>query len=250
MATPDDRRRPRSVRAPVTLDLVRWGGDRLRVGPWRGDARVAYVAPVPDGPPPTAAGVRHCLDVLASRGYVGAVTSALSTPETHGFITAGFAVRERLHLLVHPLADLPPVPASDSTLRRGRRTDRRAALDVDHAAFPLFWQLDEAGFEEAVAATPAARFRVAVADHAVGYAITGRAAKRGYVQRLAVVPAYQGRGVGGALLIDGLRWMRRWGARHAVVNTQESNTAALGLYEKLGFRRQPAGLAVLETALA
>ncbi|MEY2455931.1 MAG: hypothetical protein QOK06_1025, partial [Acidimicrobiaceae bacterium] len=36
----------------MTLDLLRWGGDRLRVGPWRGDARIAYVAPLGDGSAP------------------------------------------------------------------------------------------------------------------------------------------------------------------------------------------------------
>jgi len=35
-----------------------------------------------------------------------------------------------------------------------------------------------------------------------------------------------------------------------VVNTQERNGRALALYERLGFRLQPGGLAVLHTPLA
>ena len=71
-----------------------------------------------------------------------------------------------------------------------RRADRSEVLAVDHAAFPSFWRLDAAGLDEAVAATPRTRFRVAepaaTATSLGGYAICGRAGSRGYVQRLAV----------------------------------------------------------------
>jgi ribosomal protein S18 acetylase RimI-like enzyme len=43
--------------------------------------------------------------------------------------------------------------------------------------------------------------------------------------------------------------MKRRGAVRAMVNTQERNTDALRLYEHLGFRLQPGGLAVLHTHL-
>ena len=69
------------------------------------------------------------------------------------------------------------------------------------------------------------------------------------MQRLAVDPDHQGKGLGAALLLDGLDWLRRRGARHAIVNTQEANLNALALYERLGFRRKPGGLLVLEAAL-
>jgi GNAT superfamily N-acetyltransferase len=232
----------------MSIDVVRCGGDRLRIGPWRGDADVAYVAPSVDARPATAQGVRQCLDVLAGRGYRSAVTSALAPPEAQGFLLAGFAVRERLHLLIHSLDDIP-APARQPVLRRVRRSDRDFALGVDERAFPPFWRLDASGLAEAVAATPSTRFRV-TAPPIVGYAVTGRAGRRGYLQRLAVDPERQREGIGAALALDGLRWLRRWGAQQAMVNTQESNTGALALYERLGFRLQPSGLAVLEVALA
>jgi ribosomal protein S18 acetylase RimI-like enzyme len=83
----------------------------------------------------------------------------------------------------------------------------------------------------------------------VGYSVCGRAGHRGYVQRLAVTPRCQGRGVGAALLGDGLRWLRRWGARDALVNTQEDNRRSLRLYQRTGFVLQPDGLSVLELVL-
>ena len=51
-----------------------------------------------------------------------------------------------------------------------------------------------------------------------------------------------------ALLVDGLRWARRRGAREAVVNTDRTNIAARSLYESFGFVNLPTGLVVLEHA--
>src|SRR5439155_996549 len=83
------------------------GVERWRVGPWRGDTRVAYVAPVADGAPATASTVRRCCDLLAERGFHRAISAALGAAEARGFIEAGFDVRERLHLLVYDFDDAP-----------------------------------------------------------------------------------------------------------------------------------------------
>jgi ribosomal protein S18 acetylase RimI-like enzyme len=230
-------------------ETVRWGGGRLRVGPWRGDASVAYLAPVGDGPAPTADAVRRACAGLLERGYREAVTAALGPVEARGFLAAGFEIHERLHLLARDLHDLPTSPRAE--LRRGRRTDRAAVLAVDGRAFDRFWRLDQAGLDEALSATPSSRFRVGEAPGGVvaGYAVTGRAGRRGFVQRLAVDPPQQGAGLGCALVLDGLVWLRRRNVERVVVNTQEANAAALRLYERLGFRRQHDGLAVLKTRL-
>jgi GNAT superfamily N-acetyltransferase len=99
-------------------------------------------------------------------------------------------------------------------------------------------------------ATSTVHFQVARNESGIiGYAVCGRAGHRGYVQRLAVDPAAQGRGVGAALLVDGLRWLRRWGARDALVNTQVGNDRSLRLYQRSGFVLQPDGLAVLQRSL-
>ena len=80
----------------------------------------------------------------------------------------------------------------------------------------------------------------------LAYSVTGRAADRGYIQRLAVHPDHQRLGIGTALVADSLRWLRRSGARLALVNTQERNAGALSLYVECGFSPEPAGLTVLE----
>ena len=230
------------------VDEVRRGAERLRVGAWRGDGSIAYVAPLTDRPP-SAAMVRHACEILATRGYREVLTAALAERERAGFLAAGFEVRDSLHLLAHDLSDLPS--GRHPSLRRGRRGDRLAALAVDHQAFPAFWRLDESGFQEAITATPSSRFRVALVDRrVVGYAVTGRAGRRGYLQRLAVEPGMQGRGLGRSLVADSLEWLRRRGVTEAVVNTQVQNELALHLYLRMGFRLQPSGLEVLGRTIA
>jgi ribosomal protein S18 acetylase RimI-like enzyme len=220
----------------------------LRTGPWRGHGKIACLSPLPDGPLPSAAFVRQCLDQLAARGFSSVVTTALSVPEQTGFLGAGFGVEEDLHLLVHDLRGLPPAPPA--SLRRATHADRRGVLDVDAIAFPPFWRIDDEGLTDALAATPRTRFRVASGQRAVtGYAISGRAGRRGFLQRLAVEPHHQREGLGRALALDALYWLRRWRVERAFVNTQLDNAAALSLYESLGFRREETRLSVLSRGL-
>jgi ribosomal protein S18 acetylase RimI-like enzyme len=235
----------------VVANGVRWGGGRIRLGPWHGDAHLGYLAPMGDGPAPGVRDVNAACDRLARNGFTEVVTAAIGPLEAHGFLLAGFEVHERLHLLERNLTHLPEPP--DASLRRARRRDRPRVLEIDAAAFSGFWRLDEAGIDEALTATPASRFRVAIDPSSetgvAGYAIYGRAGRRGFLQRLAVDPRAAGHGLGRALVLDGLGWLRRRGVERVVVNTQEANARALRLYEQLGFRRQAGGLAVLKKTL-
>jgi ribosomal protein S18 acetylase RimI-like enzyme len=232
-------------------------GSPLRLGPWQGDPGVAYVVPVHGGSPSAVTDVRRALALAGEQGYRSVVTAALAPLDQAAFLTVGFEVHERLHLLARSLpAAHPPAPTLPAAvmLRRGHQHDRDGVLRLDHQAFESFWRLDQRGLADAIAATPSARFRVAVTNRGatpevLGYAVIGRAAQRGYVQRLAVAPDRHRRGVGRSLLIDGLRWLQRRRVRRVMVNTQERNVAALALYERAGFERQPGGLAVLSLSL-
>jgi ribosomal protein S18 acetylase RimI-like enzyme len=237
----------------AAADVIRVGREKARTGLWRGDHRVAYLAPVPELPAPSADFVRRCLDILASRGFSRVVTAALSPFEQMGFLAAGFEVEEHLLLLTHDLSRIPVPPPSDCDLRRARRRDRDAVLALDNVAFPPFWRLDGGGLDEALDATPRTRFRLAEApgggEPLRGYAVCGRSGRRGFVQRLAVHPTYRRRHIGAALVVDGLHWFRRRGVSSVVVNTQTGNDAAVALYERLGFRKEASGLSVLSTGL-
>jgi ribosomal protein S18 acetylase RimI-like enzyme len=235
------------------LDVVQWGTDRLRIGPWRGDAATAFLAPVA-GRPASVDTIDRCLDVLAGQGYRNVLTAALSRTEQLPFYELGFTVHERLHLLRHDLRRLPEAPPA--RMRRALPFDHTRVLEVDGRAFDEFWRFDREGLGEARRATPSSRFRVAEIREpvsgrplVVAYAITGRAGDIGYLQRLAVDPDHHHRGIGSALVLDSLGWARRRGAHLVLVNTQESNVRAQALYERLGFEYEEHGLAVLERSL-
>jgi len=242
----------------VTTEVLEWGRERARAGPWRGDGQVAYLAPLPYDPPPSVDFLRRCLDQLAGRGYGEVITSALAGAEQRPFLAVGFLPHEHLRFLAHDLDGVPLLPSGGGRqIRKAFPADWATVLDVDAGSFSPFWRLDRGGLEEALTATPSTRFRVAVGEHGpgrraqvVGYAITGRAGDQGYLQRLAVATVARRSGVGRALALDGLSWLRRRGVRRAVVNTQFGNDGALALYLRVGFRVEPSDLAVLHRTLA
>jgi len=188
---------------------------------------------------------------LRRAGYTAVVTSALTAADSLAFVDTGFGVRERLHLLEHGLHDLEGPRAGTPGLRRAWKTDRARVLGLDGLAFDDFWRLDPDSLRDALHATPSVRFRVGDGpDGAIAaYSITGRAGRRGYLQRVAVHPDARRAGWGTALVMDALVWLRRHDTRRALVNTQWENQGALALYESCGFRRLPVGLCVLERAL-
>jgi ribosomal protein S18 acetylase RimI-like enzyme len=231
-----------ALRTPALLTSP----EGLRITPWHPEPGYVHLALTATRRQPISpATLIRTLTGLQARDVRGVVTAALAPPDQQVFLQAGFQVVEHLHLLRHTLDPLPamlPIPT-----RRARRRDLEAALEVDRAAFPPFWQLDDASLTEALAATRSSRLRLIDGpdDEVVAYAVCGRTASRGYVQRLAVHPEHSGLGYGRALLLDGLHWLARWGARDALVNTQESNQRSRALYLRTGFQLQPSGLAVL-----
>lgn len=231
----------------AVTETVTDGTARIRVRAWRGRADTAELAPTPAGAPSTSALVSEAVESAARAGFSHVVTPALPPTDWRPFTDHGFEIRERLHLLAHDLFDVP-ARFSEVRLRRATRTDQRRILAIDAAAFDAFWTLDADALVDAVGATPSSRLRISRDEG--GYALFGRAGDRGYLQRLAVDPDREGHGLGTALVVDGLQWLRRRRVEEVLVNTQESNTRAVALYERLGFRRRSTGLAVLHRSTA
>jgi GNAT superfamily N-acetyltransferase len=220
----------------------RFRGGVARVAAWHGRADVASLALL-CADAPTQRTLRRLLERLQEAGYREVVTNALGPGTSLPLVDVGFAVKGRLHLLAHDLASLPP---SSGLTRKATRTDRGTLLATDAAAFDEFWRFDELALREAARATPRSHLRAAPARRDPrAYGLFGRAGPSGYVQRLAVAPEVQRRGLGQALLTDGLRWLRSRGAKRVYVNTQEDNDRALALYLRSGFTQLPVGLNVL-----
>lgn len=203
---------------------------------------MAVLTPWPGRPAPAAI-VGRATRRLEDHGVRRVLTPALRPEEQEPFLELGFHVHERLHLLRHPLGELPSV--AEVALRRGWRGDYPGALEVDALAFSPFWRFDRAALAEARSATPSSTFRVVGRRRVRAYAVTGLAGDLAYLQRLAVHPDHQRRGIGAALVVDALAWARRRRAEAVLVNTQEENASAMALYRRLGFLPEPEGLAVL-----
>jgi ribosomal protein S18 acetylase RimI-like enzyme len=231
---------------------------RLEVRP-ADENRAAQITIVPEAgahplPQPF---IDHALDIARNISGIGIEASvrtpALTPDEARGFLNAGFTVRSNLALLTHDL-DRHTIrkPQVNTNLQRFRRRNTEALLALDLAAFGQGWEMDHHELLLAETATPVTRVRLAADNqgHLLGFAITGRAGRRGYLQRLAVRPESQGHGIGTALIGDALRWSRRHNVRRLVVNTQIENLGALHLYRHLGFADAPVGLLLLERNLA
>ncbi len=226
----------------MSLPTLRFRGGWARLRAARDDERVASLT-LGAEMPPTTEFVTGCLERLRSQGFTSVFTNALTPADSLPFVDAGFTVRERLHLLMH---DLQNRPKAVHATARGRRRDREAVLAVDAQSFDGFWRLDQKGLDDALTATPSSRFRVGRRQgEVVGYAVTGRVRRHGYLQRLAVHPAARRQGWGQSLVADTLAWLGRHSARRAVVNTQYDNAGALELYRACGFEPLPVGLCIL-----
>ena len=219
------------LKRPAYVAWRRWPGDP--------SGRTALVRPAERSD-------QHLAD-LSRQGFRVARTGALSRGEADPLLRRGWSVAAKLHLLHHDLGKVPRAALTgDFRFRRATDRDVEAVSPLDDHAFPPEWRLGSAGLTEALGATPWSRFRIArTSQGPVGYAICGRSGRDGYIQRLAVAESHRGAGLGRALTIDGLRWLKRWRATSASVNTYVGNEVALHLYLSLGFDEVHPGLMVL-----
>ena len=234
----------------MALTRLRIGRARFRVGSWQGAPDVAHVAPLTEAATLAPGVLASMRDQLRDRGYRAVVTAALAPRQRDCLLVDGFGVHSELVVMSRDLA--APIPAAAGRWRlsrRGRERDLASVLRVDAAAFPPGQRFGLDGLREARVATPHCRWRVCGGRQVKAYSIAGRAGPRGYLQRLAVLPACQQRGLGTLLVLDALRWLRRGGARSALVNTTPDNERAMALYRRCGFILESDRLTVLHRDL-
>jgi len=123
----------------------------------------------------------------------------------------------------------------DIIVRPMNLDDLSAVHEMDSAAFKHEWKNSQSSLE--LAYRQAAIATVAELDgELVGYQISTASPVGGHLARLAVLPDFQRRGIGSALVRDMLWQFERRGAERVTVNTQEDNRASLTLYQKAGFK--------------
>jgi ribosomal-protein-alanine N-acetyltransferase len=178
---------------------------------------------------------RACLERMPGVRFAAAIPLQSWLPPL--LKESGFSELHRVVMLVwenNPLP--PPVDVAGLTIRPMSLDDLPAIQRMDAAAFSPIWQNSlgaiELAFRQAAAAS------VAELDgRPAAYQISTATPMGGHLARLAVLPEFQGRGIGRAVLYDLLAQFKRHGALNVTVNTQADNQASLALYSRAGFRR-------------
>lgn len=159
------------------------------------------------------------------------------------FHAAGMDELERI--VVYELARIRPARLREGELRfeRLRRDDPSAVAELqalDHRAFPWLWWNNEREFGQyhgidgvAVDVARAANGRM------IAYVGTTRFRGWGHLDRIAVDPELQGRGLGRAALDYAVVSLAAAGARRVGLSTQSRNERSRLLYEAYGFQRTP-----------
>lgn len=219
---------------------------------WPNDPTVAHLIFVDHQRVPTADDVDAAVAHASGRGARAIRTSALFPDAAEVLMRSGFTPLDRLALLRTDLDEtIGSLPRPTFRLRPLHTWSLRAAAAVDQASFGPLWGNDAASLRDTRKATPHHRARALRIDRELaGFALSGAAAGNGYVQRVAVAPAFRRRGAGLALVTDALRWMHAAGRTAALVNTGTDNEAALALYHGLGFRTLSDTLTIAERRLS
>jgi len=166
-------------------------------------------------------------------------------------LRAGFEQTHSVVVLSRHRSPLEPPMGEPAgvQVREARRSDYDAIAATDLAAFTPPWQMSARLMSQAIPL--ADLITVAEIDHQmVGYQLTTPSYQGAHLARLAVLPAWQGNGIGKALVRHLIEYYNRRGIRELTVNTQDTNMASLSVYHGLGFVATGASYPVYQYNLA
>ncbi len=114
-----------------------------------------------------------------------------------------------------------------------RIKDLRGVLKIEEAVFPQPWS--HRLFVEELRQRTSRAYRAAWVGHAiVGFAGQMFIDDESHVNNIAVGPEWQGRGLGGVLMLDLIRTALGRGSRHLTLEVRVGNELALALYRQFG----------------
>lgn len=147
---------------------------------------------------------------------------------------SGYREIQRVVLLEWSQADVKIVNHPLIKIRPVQKDDLKMIEDIDAISFAPLWQNSlnsiRVAFNQAVIAS------IAEWDgQPAGYQISTSTPAGGHLARLAVIPQFQRRGIGTALLMNALDYFSREKVNRVTVSTQHDNISSLSLYKKLSF---------------
>lgn len=160
----------------------------------------------------------------------------------------GFQENDLIVTLRRQKSAAPPSPRTNVMIRAVEIEQIPHLAAIDQAAFVAPWQLSQTDLRHAykIAAICTAAW---IEDQIVGYQLSTRHRDSAHLARLAIDPAFQGRGIGGALLSHLISFFQRQSVYTLTVNTQDTNTRSQRLYQFYGFHRNGYDLPVWQITL-
>jgi len=222
--------------------VLRHGLSKAVARPWNADVSDAHLTMVRG----SSAFLEMCVFELLDLGAPSVMSPPLPSSSVRLWSAAGFETFEWLDVFARDLG--LDVPDPDMPVDTEWQVDWAEVQAVDSQAFDPFWRLDSRGLSEATTATPSSVVLTVRDDDLLGFSIVGAGASTGYLQRIAVAPSAQGRGIGRALVRASIRWGRRQGAGQMLLNTLGNNDVASNLYLTEGFAHLDERLAILRSS--
>jgi len=130
---------------------------------------------------------------------------------------------------------MPGMGSQAVRVRPVKPTDFSALVALDALVFHPLWRNSTEALNRWKETLPYFVV-VMMGEEPVGYCYCSVEREHGHLIRMAVHPAWQGRGIGTRLLAEAMHFFRQAGARLITLNTQEENEQAQRLYRQFGFR--------------
>ncbi len=135
----------------------------------------------------------------------------------------------------------------DVVVRRARREDLDEVIRINELTLPehyprWFWEDHLRNWGEAfLVAEVEGRivgYVMTRVEYGPGYVVPEPMVRKGHIVSIAVLPEFRRRGIGTRLMEEAMRVLRDvYGCKEVYLEVRVSNTPAIRLYEKLGFRK-------------
>lgn len=185
--------------------------------------------------------LQHLVKEYEARGYGAVVINNDEQTDKLSFYShQGFGEVERIVYYEKPdmLVNFS-YQGEEIDLRPYDKSMLTTLLEVDHASFPWLWWngLKELEYYVAQPEVTVYLAHLQGSSQPIGYFGFTLFERWAHLDRLAVVPEVQARGVGAYQLSYALELMRNRGAKRCTLSTQSNNFRSQRLYEGFGYKR-------------
>ncbi|MCL4535836.1 MAG: GNAT family N-acetyltransferase [Bacteroidetes bacterium] len=203
---------------------------------WRHRREIGYVYELTEGPHRDLLLAKALADYRQQQAALVLATPIESQCEVRGW--DGFQVVEEVVQYQRVLTEEPLSDIRALHFRRYTLGDRDAVVMLEREAFPWIWWsgAEELRWYDGLMGTQFWVVRQHPDGEVIGLLGMTLSLGVGHVDRLAILPRYQGRGYGEATLAFGLSQLWKRGVRRVSLLTQADNHRSQSLYSKAGFR--------------